>query len=233
VLEWKGHGLGVLMSLCLTPLLLLLACASSQDREDQNEQIPQTGSVNELLALLDAGVDIDYTPLSSPEDAIQKSDLIVRGRVVDVMDGIGFEYSDSEESERQQARYATFVVEVEEVLARNASEVLDDRVYVQVPRSPATSIEQLSAANSRADAIFILDDITKWQPTPDAIVVPPSGIPSEAPLLTPYTDGGWLQGPKDAAMMGIGIEPAELGSGWEQVDTLDELASVIAEAAQT
>ena len=45
-------------------------------------------SAKRLAALTSNGVHVDYTPLASPREAVAEGDLIVRGTLTDVVDGI-------------------------------------------------------------------------------------------------------------------------------------------------
>ncbi len=125
-------------------------------------------SAKRLAALTSNGVHVDYTPLASPREAVAEGDLIVRGTVTDVVDGITDKYPDPLSTEREAGAYATYVLAVDEVLSGDAAKLRDRRVYVTVNKSRTTEIADLARANSKPRVVAVLDDISAWTPTPDA-----------------------------------------------------------------
>ena len=126
--------------------------------------IRASSDVERFVALASSGVNIDYTPLSSPRDAIEKSDLVVEGTVSGVIDGARLQYPDPLYTQRKAGSYATLVISVDRVLSGDASKVVGGRVYVEVHKSHTSSIGDLSAANPRPRTVAVLDDITTWKP---------------------------------------------------------------------
>ncbi len=182
--------------------------------------------------MLETGVDVDYTPLVSPKDAIDKADLIVSGELEEVTDGVSFELPDPTMTQRRKDRYVTFVVRVTKVLAGYTTRGGDGLVYAQVPRSPAVSLEALSSANVKGQIVLVLDDITLWKPVSKATMVRPAVVPQHARLFAPYADGLWLQGSDDSEMRGIGVKWSDLRPGWGGVRTVEQFESAIARAAR-
>jgi hypothetical protein len=167
--------------------------------------------------------DTNFEPLHSPRDAIDQSNLIVRGVVAEVFDGIAVAYPDADTTARRTGLFVTLRVTVTEVLAGPPVGTVD----VQVMKSPTTTVAELAAASANSGVIAILEDITRWVPAPGATVTRPSRMPSTAPIYGAFSDGLWLQDPGDATMTGVGLEPAELDVDWGDPRTLDELAARI------
>jgi hypothetical protein len=217
--------------LVLASLALALAAAVVVgNRTGDSSPLKRSGAAK-LVSLAASGVQVDYTPLTSPKDAVAEADLIVEGTVTDIVDGIDLQFADPLYTERNADTYATFVVTVARVISGDASKVQDGKVYVEVLKSPTTPIGALAGANTKPNAVLVLDDITTWQPSSDARVARPAAVPSSAPLYAPYADGLWLQGPGDAAMLGLHAGPDELSSAWGQPRTTSEVAAALTQAA--
>ena len=187
----------------------------------------QAPSAKRLAALTSHGVQVDYEPLASPRDAVAGSDLIVRGTLTDVVDGISVKYPDPLATERDAGTYATYVLAVDEVLSGDAAKVRDRRVYVAVNKSPTTEVADLARANSKPRVVAVLDDISAWKPMPDATVARSAAVPEGAPLYFAYTDGLWLQDEGAAAMIGLQAEPRELSAAWNGPQTVADFAATI------
>ena len=184
-------------------------------------------SAKRLAALTSNGVHVDYTPLASPREAVAEGDLIVRGTLTDVVDGITVKSPDPLSTERQAGAYATYVLAVDEVLSGDAAKVRDRRVYVTVSKSRTTEIADLARANSKPSVVAVLDDISAWKPTPDATVTRPAAAPEGAPLYFAYSDGLWLQDEGAAAMIGLQAEPRDLTAAWNGPQTVADFAATI------
>lgn len=222
------RGQSLFLTAGIPLLALMVACSSGDGATPAQESA--SGSVDKLVKMIETGIEVDYTPLESPKGALQKADLIVRGVLVDVTDGVSVQYDDPALTARRAGGYLTLVVDVTKVLAGDASRVKDGKVYVEVPRSPVTSPSEVSRANPRAQVVMVLDDLGDWRPQPNAKVKPPAGVPADANLFAAYNDGLWLQGPADQEMRGIGVHRSELAPEWGQVRTIDQFASTIERA---
>jgi hypothetical protein len=217
----------VVRSLLAAALLTMTATACS------NAEAGGSGaSAREFSAVAARGIDVDYTALTSPADAVEKADLIVSGTLIEVTDGITFSGTDPAVRERDNS-YVTFVVAVDKVLSGDASRVTDGRVHLVVFTSATTTSEQLAGLNPQADIVAVLADITDWRPTPDTTVVRPATIPAGAGLYAAYSDGLWVQGTADNQMYGISAAPDDLTSSWGGPDTVQEFAASIGEAVAT
>ncbi|MFI6095202.1 hypothetical protein ACIA8G_06615 [Lentzea sp. NPDC051213] len=205
--------------------LLLSACGTTQPAD-----APQGGSAEAFAARLGADYHADYDPLASPRQALDLSDLIVRGTVEEVFDGISTTYPDKMSTERAQGSHVTFRVSVSEVLDGPADAVKDRTVYVQVSKSRTTSTGDLAKANPKAQAVLILDDISDWKPAPNATVTRPDRIPGNVPLYFAFTDGLWMQGANDNAMVNSAAHREDFAPAWGKPNTLDDLATAIKKA---
>ncbi len=207
--------------------LAATGCASADAAEST-----ATGSARALTTTAGQGIHLDYTPLTSPRDAVGKADLIVHGTLVQVVDGIQVRYPDNALTQRELDSYVTFVVAVDKVLDGDAGKVTGGKVHLAVPKSTGVTSKQLAGLNPQAKVVAVLDDITTWKPVPGATIVRPSAIPADTPLYTPYRDGMWLQGSRDDQMLAIDSEHAELAPAWGGVRTVNDYAGVLERAAQ-
>jgi hypothetical protein len=146
--------------------------------------------------------------MGGPGEALGVYDLIVRGTVTDIFEGIGYRYDDGR-PDRLVHVHATFVVSVDEVLAGDRSLILEGRAYLQVLRNRQTSVDDLAAANPEPAVLLLMTDISDRLPDPGATVVRPDRLPADAPLVGIYADRDQL-------------DPA-----WGRPRTLDEMAEVI------
>ncbi|QFU89159.1 hypothetical protein [Amycolatopsis sp. YIM 10] len=187
-------------------------------------------SAQPLLAQLSRDYEADFDPLVSPKQALELGDLIVRGTVAEVHDGITTAYPDAQRTQRGQGQYVTLQVAVTEVVSGPAAAVTGGQVYVQVAKSPSTPTSAIAGANTKADAVLILEDISTWKPSPDATVNRPEKVPAAAPLFFAYPDGLWLQGSADAAMAGSATEREHLAPAWGAPTTLNDLVGALRSA---
>lgn len=202
--------------------LAVAGCASTTD------SAAPSGSAAGFAADVARDMHVDFDPLRSPADAVAQSDLIVRGTLVRVEQGIEIKTGDAALTRRFQNRYATFVVAVDAVLAGDAKLVTDGHVYVQVGKAATVDTGALAKANPRPDTVLVLEDLGAWRPVPGATVSRPSGVPAGAALFTAFPDGLWLQGKADAGMVGVQAHADELGEAWGAPKTLDEFAAAVA-----
>ncbi|RAS67275.1 hypothetical protein C8D87_103614 [Lentzea atacamensis] len=207
--------------------LLLTACGTTTN---PSAGAPEGGSAEAFAAQLGRDYHADYDPLASPRRALDLSDLIVRGTVEEVFDGISTTFPDKQSTERAQGSHVTFRVSVAEVLSGPADAVKDRTVYVQVSKSRSIPTGDLAKANPRAQAVLILDDITDWKPAPNATVNRPDRIPDGVPLYFAFTDGLWMQGANDKAMVSSTAHREDFAPAWGKPNTLDDLVTAIKRA---
>jgi hypothetical protein len=211
---------------------LIIALAATAIAGCTGDSSPtKTSAVGQFISLTSAGVNIDYTPLASPQDAVAKADLIVEGTLTGVVDGIDLTYPNPLYTERKANSYATFVVTVERVISGDPAKVLNGRVYTTVHKTRAAQIDQLAGANPRPRIVAVLDDITNWTPARDVRVNRPAAVPASAPLYAPYTDGIWLQGPGETEMYGLHADPDELAAPWSRPKTVSQFSAAVQQAA--
>jgi len=188
-------------------------------------------SVDRFASSITSGINVDYTPLASPRDAVAKADLIVEGTVTDVTEGIGLTFPDPRYTERKAGSYATFAVTVDRVVSGDAAKLRDKRVYLSVRKSRAAEIGELAGANPQPRIVAVLDDITDWKPAAGVRVTRPGAVPADAPLYAPYTDGIWLQATGDTAMHGLHADPHALAATWGRPQTVSQFSAAVQRAA--
>ena len=218
-------------ALALPVLVLAVAAAPIVGVCSGDSSPAKSSAVGRFVSLTASGVNVDYTPLASPQDAVGKANLIVEGTLTDVVDGIGLTYPNPLYTERQANTYATFVITVERVISGDPAKVRNGRVYATVYKSRAAEIDQLAGANPHPRIVAVLDDTTNWSPAPGVRVNRPAAVPSSAPLYAPYTDGIWLQGPADAQMYGLHADPHELAAPWGRPKTVSQFSTALQRAA--
>lgn len=210
----------------LPALLILLAACSAGPTGSGAGQEATSGDVDAFVAALQRDIDFDYDPLASPADAIKRADLIVVGRTTGISEGVAIS-----SPEGLWNQMTTFTVVVDDVIAGDSAAASSGEIVLQVFRSPLTPIEELQAARPDGQAVFILDDITKWSPFTEAKFEYPDGLGTGSRLFTPFNDGMWFDG--GATVHGAMVEPGELAKGWGEVGNLQQLIDALKVAART
>lgn len=200
---------GLLLTACL---LLITGCG-----------VAHNGSASSLATIAAKGYTADFAPLESPEDALAKADLIVQGRLIDVLDGMKITYADEATTEREAGSYVTLVIE--RGLALKGGEA--DTAYVQLPVSPSTSPAELRRENPQAEVLIVAENIDRWRPSPDAKVERPRGMPDRGSLYFAFNDGVWLQGPNDDRAVGVHAELDNLKPAWGEPQTIADLTAAL------
>lgn len=188
----------------------------------------ESPTVDEFVSLASSGVHVDFSPLTSPRDAVDKGDLLVEGTLVDVLDGIRLEYPNPTYTQRKANSYATLAIDVDTVID---GALAGDRVYVAVVKSASATPARLAAANPRPKVVAVLDDITAWAPAPGVKVQRPAAMPDGAPLYAPFTDGLWLQAAGDPEAQGLGAHLEELSPAWGSPQHVAELSTSLRRAS--
>jgi hypothetical protein len=205
--------------------MLVAGCGSTA------QQTLPAGSAQSLVSTLSRNYHADFDPLATPRQAVDLSNLIVRGRVAEVSDGIAFQYPDPDQTARERGTFVTLRLTVTEVVsATTHAPPVGSSVYVQVRKSPTVSTEEVVRAASTANAVAMLEDITNWVPAEGAELVRPSGMPATGPFYFAFPDGLWLQGQDDPRMIGLGSELDDLAAEWGNPQTLDQLVAAIRNA---
>ncbi|WP_422772332.1 hypothetical protein ACN28C_04555 [Plantactinospora sp. WMMC1484] len=219
----------ILRSFIAAAAVALAAACSSGAAGDPSSTADR--SVQRLTQLAGAGMDMDYEPLTSPDDAVGRADLVVRGTLVRVTDGIRFSSADPEVTKRAVGAYGIFIIAVEKVLDGDATMITDGRVYISMAISSKATPQELDALNPQAEVVAVLEDITGWRPNEQTTVVRPDVVPAEARLYAAYNDGLWLQGAGDNQMYAISAEHSELAPAWGSPRTVDQLTATIHQMA--
>lgn len=225
---FKRYVYGILVG--STAVALVLAGCASEPRAEApaGEQQTHRASATELASMTTGGLEVDYDRLASPEAAVTASELIVRGKLVDVVDGIS--YGGKAEQAGRANAFATFVIEIDASL--KGSEAKGVKVYAQVSKSSMSSPSDLAKLGKGLDVVAVLDDISGWTPAPGVTVVRPAAMPATGPLYFAFPDGLWAQGATDKAMVGIHARTAELAAEWGAPQTVDQYWAALAKAAR-
>jgi hypothetical protein len=184
------------------------------------------GSAQAMVSTLSRNYHADFDPLATPQQAVELSNLIIHGRVAEVLDGIAFRYPDADQTERERGTYVTLRLSVVEVVAATThAPAVGSSVFVQVRKSPSVSTDEVVRAATAAESVAMLEDITNWLPADGAELVRPAGMPTTGPLYFAFSDGLWLQGRDDPRMIGLGSELDELATAWGNPQTLEQLVA--------
>ncbi|MEH1130215.1 hypothetical protein [Micromonospora sp. CPCC 206061] len=192
-----------------------------------SEAQADTASATQLASAAARGLELDYDKLASPAAAVAASELIVRGTLVGVTDGIS--YSKAGQAGRS-VPYVTLVIKVDSVLKGTAA--AGSTVYAQLNISSSADAAQLAKAAQNLKVVAVLDDISGWTPAKGVTVVRPKGVAAGDPLYLAFPDGLWLQGAADKAMVGVHAERAEMSSAWGAPQTLDQFWAALGKAAK-
>jgi len=224
---FKRYAQGILVG-SVAVALLLTGCASDPQAEaPAGEQQTNRASATELADMTTRGLEVDYDRLASPGAAVAASKLIVRGKLVDVVEGIS--YGGAAEQAGRANPYATFVIETNASL--KGSEAKGTKVYAQVNKSSLTSAADLAKIGKGLDVVAVLDDISGWTPAPGVTVVRPAAMPATGPLYLAFPDGLWAQGVTDKAMVGMHARTGELAGAWGTPQTVDQYWTTLEKAA--
>ena len=212
--------------------LALAGCASAPRAEapagtqTHSEQQTHSGSATELASMTTRGLELDYDQLASPKAAVTASELIVRGKLVDVVEGIS--YGGKAAQAGRANAYATFVIEVDASLEGSVAK--GTKVYAQVNKSSTSNPGDLAKLGKGLDVVAVLDDISDWTPAPGVTVVRPAAMPTTGPLYFAFPDGLWMKGPTDKAMVGMHARASELSAAWGAPQTLDQYWATLEKA---
>lgn len=205
------------------------------------------GSAADFASHLVGESDVDYEPLRSPDEALDKGDVIATGTVVDVLPGVTLDHEalhDESYGDRKDGltlkdmqfvgQFVTIVIEVDETVGGEKAD--GRRLYVSYPRFDISgdAVENLAETGDGLRVAVVGEDASRWQPYPDldgVEMVYPDGMPADAILVYAFIDGFWFQGPGDSEMRGA-ARPDNLGPAWgSDVDTIDEYVDAIRKAA--
>lgn len=210
--------------------LALTGCAGDRSATTgaaPEAQAADSSSATQLAAGVARGLDIDYDKLASPAAAVAASELIVRGTLVGVTDGIS--YSKAGQAGRS-APYVTLAIRVDSALKGTAA--AGNTVYAQLNAASSADVAQLAKAAQNLKVVAVLDDISAWAPAKGVSVVRPKGVAAGDPLYLAFPDGLWMQGVADKAMVGVHAETAEMSAAWGAPQTLDQYWAALQKAAK-
>lgn len=185
----------------------------------------QEGSVERFIAQLNRNLDRDYTPISGADDAARRADLIVLGKITNVSEGI--EISGPEGLWNVMLNLD---VRVERVLSGPGDQA-GQLIHVQVFASPSLKLNELAASLPPSRVVFVLDDITRWIPFPDAMVAYPSGLVEGNTLYTPYVDGVVFDDSSETRH--LYLNEADAAAAWTGAVSFDDLVAKVEAAGRS
>ena len=166
-------------SLALSASLLFVASCSSLESTDASV---------EGFAEMFSGYGVDYEPARSPQELASWSDLVVTGKMVEVIDGREW---GSSSTDPWTARTITIVVEVSDLLQGKLPVGCEGRIYVELPSQGNLKAKPYNDALPRSSTILLYlhkmsDDLQ------DEIVDPRAGRPDGQPMYQIMTPDGFL-----------------------------------------
>ena len=202
-------------ALCVTVVAVLGTTLTACQRGDEGP----AADLAAFRAVIAAAGEIDYTPLRSPGEAVQASDVIVLGEVV----GATLANHVVDSTADRETRYVILTVAVKTVLAGILPEPAGSIVYVALRAAgidPATEIEE---AVPRIRTLLILAERSDSQVDGEF-----EGLPEK--FYAPFTDGAWFE--TGDSFDGLWVGRTEIEERWgETLESLDDLAEVLAMTA--
>lgn len=218
-------------------LLMLSACA---------EPAADDFAVARLLEESVRGTGVDFDPLVSPEDARRRSDLIVTGTLIDVVEGVQLAEPGSDVTGTPEARaadeldgetelvplesagsqYVSYVIAVDRVLwPREAS--VPATLEVQVLMNTSTTAAELAELNVRPGVLVALDAVETAEYEGQGLVVArTNGEAAGSRLYFPFTDMFWFE--TRSGLMSHYVDVDALSGAWGRPPTsIDDLAERI------
>jgi hypothetical protein len=223
---FKRYASGMI-AVAAAALFAVSGCTGNQQSGEAQSQTPT--SATDLVSAAAFGLDVDYNQLASPADAMSQSELVVRGTVAGITEGITFSGPNAAQAGRS-APYVTLAIDVESTL--NGPALAGGTVFAQLNTSSAANPPELARAGTGLPVVAVLDDISGWSPARGVTVVRPDGVPANGPLYFTFPDGLWLQGSGDATMVGVHAHPAELPAAWGSPQTLAQYWATLGAAEE-
>lgn len=117
-------------------LAVLSACSQAESPTTPAAELSGVGAFGELVRA--PGLQVDYEPLSTPEEAAAIADLVARGTLVSVVQGRDLIVEADNPS--VDVRSIVVGVRLDEVYAGSLGKEGDGIAYIQLPKSPLSSI---------------------------------------------------------------------------------------------
>jgi hypothetical protein len=191
--------------LMLALVVIALTSACTMKTGGAGELSTDSASVGGFARLLQTGVSYDYEPFASPIEQRDASDLVVVGRVADVVLGRTLPYGRPKPN-------ANLVVTVEETI--RGSSPGSQTVYVEVRLPSGMPIADLRAAAPDARVLLFLVDTTHV-----VAVGGETGRPAGARIFTPFVQGVIIEA-ADGWVSGL-VELSEMGPRWRERSSFD------------
>lgn len=232
--------------------ILSVAILGTWRESDSPNTAAETGSVESFNHEVSQGLDADYIPLASPDDAIERSDAILvvdLGEVAGTMvawvpsDQQSCDQASESRSEQTPAdgecvdseeisigRYVAIDSTVLDVVKADGISVGENfRLVLEV--APSASIENLRAQiPDRAVLMLVSEPEFPGFPTAQLRWSDGSRVEDSTDLI-PFIDGVWFESP--SGMSGPWVDADHLPSGWDSVDNVVDLTQQLQEAAKS
>jgi hypothetical protein len=209
--------------------VIVAACSTTSlpgETSPAKPELPGAAAVERFAGLLTAAVDVDYTPLASPADAVETADLIVVGRIVKVSEGLRI--ATKGEQGAVALWLATMTVSVDEIIAGTGDGRAE--ITIQTFTDPGMDVETLARAVPDGPVLLVLDDLTDWRPFTDAVFEYPTGLTADTRMFMPFSDGMWFD--TSDGLRGVAVSATEIAQRWPGADTFPAMVTLLRGAAE-
>jgi len=240
------EGISAMKSLQIIVPLLLAFGSAAVANSDHPE--PDKGSVKAMLELTAHGTGVDFEPLNGPEEALQASDLIVVGTLVDVIEGVRikerksriFAVPDADKlspdplikadsgaklvssDKSRGTRYLSYVIAVDRVLWPHNAKV-PDTIEVQVLSNTLVTAAEVALLNTGPRVLAGLDRVVSMPVGESTVALKANGELEKSELYYPFTDLFWFDSP--TGMISHHVDRAARSPGWRDSSRfVDQLA---------
>lgn len=180
-----------------------------------------------FINLIGSGVDVDYTALRSPQDALQRADAALVGRIESVFEG---RVTTTTEGGVDRIVTSGPILKVRVEQAFVGAPTAGEAVRVQLHTAPHVTVNELAESLPTGRVLLILDDITELVAVDGAAVEGPAGPAPEERLYFPYTDGFWFDLGRDG-IASPEVSGEELEARWGTIESFDALLDLLIDAA--
>ena len=187
------------------------------------EPISTDVSLGDLVATTGSGVDYDYQPVDTPRDLASLSDVVVLGRLADVADGRQIRVS--QEADRFLG-HSVFKIAVDEVLAGDASMVVDGFVYVEVMRPLEVRVEDVTYGLPSAGRVVVFGE-DRSEAYAETAIDNFAGRPSDAPILGLHPQGFVMESADGTEVQSALDHLRHQPDAWTKIASLDDLLAMI------
>lgn len=191
------------------------ACTSAGANVASNNPGAEASTASVVSILRDMGGSMDYDTHDSPGVLASDATLTVLGTVTAVDDGRVFGVGPTRDTEPVFLNI-TLTVQVDRVLAGDASLVRDDAVYVELARTKITSVESVrNAIPAKQQVVLFLDDYSAG-PGTFPLLEKSRPIPDGSTVFAPYADGFLLEDQASGDLVGGFVPLDDMPLAWRE-----------------